>query len=102
MWYACTVVSHKEYQEHKIGVSIVDVGYKGNNYLHNLDDEDELSLPRPLWGHYLASPPPTRAARQDSGPMIALAMIVRPILLVVGNYFLNIFACWHELGKFLE
>ena len=30
-----------------------------------------------------------RVARQDSGPTKALAMIVRPILLVVGDYFFN-------------
>ena len=60
----------------------------------HLDDEDELSLPRPSWGHYLAEPLGWVAARQDSGPTNALAMIVRPIFLVVGNYFLNIKGDW--------
>ena len=56
------------------------------------------------WGFWVISPPkcikepskikqepPTRAAWQDSGATNALAMIVRPIFLVVGNYFLTIF-----------
>ena len=57
-------------------MSIVDVGYKRNNHLLNSDDEDELSLPRPLWGHYLSSlrsPPPTQRLQRDSGSMNALA-----------------------------
>ena len=54
-------------------MSIVNVGYKGNNHLLNWDDEDELSLPRPSWGHYLSLPPPTQQLQQDSGPMNALA-----------------------------
>ena len=62
----------------------------------NLDDEDELSLPRPSWGptNLPRRHPPERLGKIASGPTNALAMIVCPILLVVSNYFLNI---WVEV-----
>ena len=65
--YACIAIPHSAYLEYENGiwihsfhpvnvkiVSIVNVGYKENKYLHSSDDVDELSLPRPPWDHYLA------------------------------------------------
>ena len=53
--------------------SIVNVGYKGNNYRQR----SCLAATHPV-------------ARQDSGPTKALAIIVHPIFLAAGNYFLYI------------
>ena len=93
LWYLCTAVLHSAYGEHEIGVwiclfhsfnvinnivSIVDVGYKGNNY-HIITRmmKTNYHCPRPPWDHYLCQVPGLVTA------------IVRPIFLV-GNYFLRI------------